>query len=874
MADDKYLSALGEGALDEIRAYGDELRSLATQIADTNGKMRDMWSGDKNFSALQRNATEAARMYRMLEDAAEAYGNTIAELEQAERKLFGERRKQTSEGKTQQDKRIADIKAETESLKASGEGYRLQKTAVESYTSALQVLKEALAEAKEKSDELKETGQESVQTIQTLNNELTLLTILLHTQGEEMLTLAEDAHLLQAALDALKEAGLQSSDSYASLLQKQNELKDSLAGVTGSAQGSKSILEGMKGSAEALAATYNILVAGADLFGIENKELEATMQKLQAVVTILNSVQQLQNLLQKEGAVATLANTLAAKGAAAAQWFWNTAIGAGTTAVKLFKTALVTTGVGALVVLLGEAAGALMNMTSKTEKASDKQKDYNAELERSNKLLDRLNTIEKERNARKGGIDDLKRELELAKAKGATANQIYYIEQTIRQKELANLKVRQEVLKGDAKQRVDLEKEVADKANEIAVATVQYQKAKSEQRVKDVKTTSKNYVAVYKDEAAEIKRINEDLQTTIAGVKKSFTAVTEQEMSDAVNEIEAQTKRLEESDRKKKLAEGPFERGSTGVVDSGPDRSQDLSLINYPKNKEDAKKKAQTEKQQQKEKLDHLKEQIKLTKKYAEVLTEIAELAKAESERKLEQIAVEREEVDARYEQEMAYINNAAITEEEREQRKRQLIADTESKRMELKLREREERRKQAQYEKGLAVMQIILNTASAIVEALPNPALSVAAGIIGAAQLVKALATPIPEYADGTNYHPGGLALVGEGGQPEYVKEPGQKGYWVSGPTLDVFAAGTSVIPMSDMVMAASGYVVNSTGEVRFDKTSALSALMVDELKGLRKDVRNMPQSKTVQNNGLITFEQRTGNRYISYLRKRYYGA
>lgn len=846
MADDKYLSALGEGALDEIRTYGEELRSLAAQIADTNGKMREMWSGDKTFSALQRNAEEAVKMYRALEDSAKAYEGMVGRLEQAERKLFGERQRSIDSDKARQDKRIADIKAETEAVKTAAAAYGIQKTAVEGYTGALQVLKEAMDEAKEKADELKESGDGNVETFQSLNRELGLLTILLNTHGTEMLAVAEDAQLLQAALDALKEAGLQSSDSYASLLQKQNELKDSLTGVTGSAQGSKSVLEGMKGSAEALAATYNILVAGADLFGIENKELEDTMQKLQAVVTILNSVQQLQNLLQKEGAVATLANTLAAKGAAAAQWFWNTAIGAGTTAVKLFKTALVTTGVGALVVLLGEAAGALMNMTSKTDKASDKQKDYNAELERSNKLLDRLNTIEKERNGRKGGIDDLKRELELAKARGATANQIYFIEQTIRQKELANLKVRQEVLKGDAKQRMDLEKEVADKANEIAVATVRYRKAKSEERVKDFNTTSKNYVAVYKDEAKEIKRIDEDLQTAIAEVKWNFTKRSEAEITDAANEIEAQTKRLEELDKQKK----------------------------QQKDDEDAKNKPETEKQQQKEKLDKLKEQIKLTKKYAEVLTEIAELAKAESERKLEQIAAEREEVDARYEQEMANINNAAITEEEREERKRQLMADTESKRMELKLREREERRKQAQYEKGLAVMQIILNTASAIVEALPNPALSVAAGIVGAAQLVKALATPIPEYAEGTDNHPGGLAWVGEGGQPEYVKEPGRKGYWVSAPTLDVFGAGTSVVPLSDMVAAASGYAIGSTGGVRFDKASASNTAVVAELKGLRKDVKNIPQSKTVQSNGLITFEQRTGNRYITYLRKRYYGA
>lgn len=71
--------------------------------------------------------------------------------------------------------------------------------------------------------------------------------------------------------------------------------------------------------------------------------------------------------------------------------------------------------------------------------------------------------------------------------------------------------------------------------------------------------------------------------------------------------------------------------------------------------------------------------------------------------------------------------------------------------------------RKQAKNEKLQTIFSILLNTAQAVVAALPNVGLSIAAGTIGAAQLAIASAIPIPEFYKGTMNAPEGLALVDE---------------------------------------------------------------------------------------------------------------
>lgn len=87
--------------------------------------------------------------------------------------------------------------------------------------------------------------------------------------------------------------------------------------------------------------------------------------------------------------------------------------------------------------------------------------------------------------------------------------------------------------------------------------------------------------------------------------------------------------------------------------------------------------------------------------------------------------------------------------------------------------REKELARQKAAMQKKKTIFEIILNTATAVVEALPNFILAGIVAAAGAAQLGIAIVQPLPEYAAGTRNHPGGLAVVGDGGRPEVVMTP-----------------------------------------------------------------------------------------------------
>jgi hypothetical protein len=96
--------------------------------------------------------------------------------------------------------------------------------------------------------------------------------------------------------------------------------------------------------------------------------------------------------------------------------------------------------------------------------------------------------------------------------------------------------------------------------------------------------------------------------------------------------------------------------------------------------------------------------------------------------------------------------------------------------------RKAELERKQAIARKAFAISEIAINTAVAIMKnnaqlgfiaAQPLNAITIA---LGAIQAATVLAQPIPQYKDGTSYHKGGDAIVGDGGKHEVMITPDGK--------------------------------------------------------------------------------------------------
>jgi len=131
----------------------------------------------------------------------------------------------------------------------------------------------------------------------------------------------KDAADLQGKLDQVNE-----------LVKRNNTDFDKFREVTGIA----------KGAINSYAAFQSVMA----LTGVENEKLLQTMVKLQAAQQLLNSIEAARaSLLQK--------NEIVTKGMAAVQSAYGMAVGTSTGALKLFRLALISTGIGALVVAVG-----------------------------------------------------------------------------------------------------------------------------------------------------------------------------------------------------------------------------------------------------------------------------------------------------------------------------------------------------------------------------------------------------------------------------------------------------------------------------------------------------------------------------------------
>lgn len=119
---------------------------------------------------------------------------------------------------------------------------------------------------------------------------------------------------------------------------------------------------------------------------------------------------------------------------------------------------------------------------------------------------------------------------------------------------------------------------------------------------------------------------------------------------------------------------------------------------------------------------------------------------------------------------------SGAISKEQADARKEAIDDQAQAREEEIEKKKVEAQRRMAIYEKATSIAQVAINTAQSISKtlallgmpaAIPFIAMAAAAG---AAQTAAIVATPLPQYGEGTMDHPGGLAVVGDGGRSEMI--------------------------------------------------------------------------------------------------------
>lgn len=222
-------------------------------------------------------------------------------------------------------------------------------------------------------------------------------------------------------------------------------------------------------------------------------------------------------------------------------------------------------------------------------------------------------------------------------------------------------------------------------------------------------------------------------------------------------------------------------------------------------------------------------------------------------DRQIEKIEEQQEKNEEAAEEEKERIedlvNSGVISTEVGEARKRAAEQTTADKNKELEKQKAEIQQKQAKWDKANSIIQATIITSLAVIKALPDFVVAAMVAAMGAAQIAVIAAQPIPKYAKGTKdkSHPGGLAIVGDGGKREVILTDSGAYITPSVPTLVDMPKHAEVIPdivdYKKMALRSDAMMLD---KMRRDKGDPVIVNVNNDYKSLERkmDVTNQGMS------------------------------
>lgn len=165
-----------------------------------------------------------------------------------------------------------------------------------------------------------------------------------------------------------------------------------------------------------------------------------------------------------------------------------------------------------------------------------------------------------------------------------------------------------------------------------------------------------------------------------------------------------------------------------------------------------------------------LQQEIELAEKILDISTDLtnalSDLAAAFSERKIQNIDEEIEKNNEFYTKQIELAGD-------NDKQKALLEAERDKKNAELEKKKRKEQEKQAKFNKAIAIAQIAIQTALAVMRGFAESGYvgAILAAALGAISLATAIATPIPKYKMGRKGGKKEKAIINDGGVPEVVE-------------------------------------------------------------------------------------------------------
>jgi hypothetical protein len=289
-------------------------------------------------------------------------------------------------------------------------------------------------------------------------------------------TMGSVRQLTQLAMEA-RALGPEFANVANEIIKQAGRMKDSIGDAraeVGYFSSDTRRLDAVLGGVQAVAGAFSAVQGAAALFGSENKELQATMVKLQGAMALVNGVTAIQKALEQESMFMKGLSTAATE----LQIF---VLGQATIAARVYAAALVATGAGAIIAGLLLVYNALQSNAEAAQAAEEAQKKYTDELEAFNNRA--LKFVERQLEYKKNIAI---KEAELA---GKTAAQIEKIELEHMNKRLKALKKLHDQLGDDSELKLELTQKTQELENAITLKGLDIKitasKAANAQRKKD-----------------------------------------------------------------------------------------------------------------------------------------------------------------------------------------------------------------------------------------------------------------------------------------------------------------------------------------------------------------------------------------------------
>jgi hypothetical protein len=527
-----------EKTLVSLNKINDEFKQTAATLKQSLGDAKfDSSDSIKKFTAATAEANKIQKQAIEIEKLKEQVRQQAIKSEKEQERL--------------QQERIKTQKAEALEKERLAKQSEKQVKAAENEASAYAKLSKDLNNARKAYKDLAVQNQENTAEGQQLLKQITDLDTQLKkvdaTVGQHQRNVGnyEGATAnLKTELRALTRELMNMSESdpkFQQMAQRAGELKDQIQDTQAVVKATAgSAMENFAGSVakagQVGVAAFQGMESSMVLLGVENEAVLQSMQKLQALAGLGDALKTLGGLgdmlteikagfvaaaskmgiftVAKEAdTAATVVNTVATEAQGAAMVATTVATTTATRATKLLRMALITSGIGAIVVLLGVAADAMGLFSDKTAEEEKAQKL----LEKQTKSLE--NTIESYNRATEAVIQTIdnatRSELALARQRGASQKELTAITKAGAQSRLEAMKRENDGLKaqyllysktGTTEQFLKAEKAYLDSNQKVRDAQISIQEIDA-----DIAEQSRESVQSFAKTAVEITDLHDQI---------------------------------------------------------------------------------------------------------------------------------------------------------------------------------------------------------------------------------------------------------------------------------------------------------------------------------------------------------------------------